>query len=299
MGIETSIQINKKVADWWNDLLEIDNQSRMSKANHHLFKRGIGEEDIIKWQLGYSPLEWSSTIDMLKGFGYTNEQILEAGISCKTKVGTYIDRFRNRIMFPIKNIEGDIVGFTGRAIEEYENDYKVAKYLNSSDSELFNKSQAIFGIEKAIHSIPKKGCVIIMEGQFDVITAHKHGITNSVACSGTALTEAHLNILKEYTNSIVLCFDNDEAGAKATVKALTLGTSISLNMEVVEYHGSDPDEALRENSESFNACYAKSANDYIISKFITERDSRFLMDYLYKIKSKQQDNFLNRLNQCI
>lgn len=299
MRIKVSQFINNLSAKWYHERLLNGRDEEASAAQYYLYQRGINDTVIKEWGIGFAPDDWSIMTNFLKENDYNDLEIRQSGMSCKAaKSNRYFDRFRGRIMFPIKDVTGQVVGFTGRTLKEYDNDIKVAKYLNSPDSELFNKSEAIFGIEKAIDSIPVKDCIIIMEGQFDVITAHRHGITNAVACSGTALTVEHLEIIKKYTKNAVVCFDNDEAGKNASYKAIMTGKSIGMDIEVIKISDAgDPDELLRKDKDGLRVVYAQDGEDYLISKFQKERDSFLLLNYLHNLKPKEQDSFLGRLER--
>ncbi len=294
--MKTSQEINNLMAKYYYYILRNDKSKEVEDVRYYLYKRKITREDIKAWKIGYAMDNWSAAIKYLKEKGYNDIEIRKAGISAKANHGNYFDRFRGRIMFSIKNENKQVVGFTGRALHEYSNDIKVAKYLNSPDSPLFNKSAAIFGIDKAIKKIPSKGCIIVMEGQFDVVMAHKYKITNAVACSGTSLSAGHLKILKGYTDNIIICFDNDTAGESATIKSILKGKEIGLNIEIIRLEGgNDPDEVLRGDKYGLDVMYAYRGDNFIISKFLEEKDSKILLDYLLKLKVKDQDKFLNRL----
>lgn len=298
MGLDV-LKLNKLVADHYLDVLLRHKSDEAGKARYYLYKRDIHSDDAESWGIGFAPPGWNDTSDFLLRRGYSKNEIMQAGVICKSKFGSF-DRFRNRIMFPIKNEKKEVVGFTGRAMAEYENDIKVAKYLNSSDSDVFDKGASIFGIDKAVKSIAKKDCFIVMEGQFDVVTAHKHGITNAVACSGTALTIDHLKKMREFTNHIIVCFDNDDAGKKATLKAIYTGRELNMNIEVITLATKgDPDEILRKDPYGLAVVYANPGDEYVISEFMDKQDSFILLNYLMTLKNKDQDIFLSKVERKI
>lgn len=179
----------------------------------YLNNRGIDEKIIKRYSLGYSPKEPAQVYKSLKG-QFSDEILEKAGLVLKTQSGDYIDRFRNRIIIPIHDENGDIVAFGARAVEEGQN----PKYLNSSDSLIYNKSKLLYGLYFAKDAVKQSDSVIIMEGYFDVISAQAHGIENCVASCGTSLTPDHIKLISRYSKSrrIYLSFDTDSAGVKAT-----------------------------------------------------------------------------------
>ena len=179
----------------------------------YLEGRGISEEIIKKFTLGIAPKSYTSLYDTLKS-EFSNDILEKAGLILKDRDNKYIDRFRNRVIIPIQNEFGDYVAFGARAVEEGQS----PKYLNSSDSYIYNKSKLLYGLYTAKDAIKADDSVVLMEGYFDVISAQAHGIENCVASCGTALTSEHVKLLSRYTKSrrIYLSFDTDSAGQKAT-----------------------------------------------------------------------------------
>lgn len=187
--------------------------SESAKALEYLTARGIDEKIIKRYNLGFANKEPNHLYVSLKD-KFTNEILEKAGLVLKTDKGSYIDRFRNRIIIPIHDENGDIVAFGARAVDEGQN----PKYLNSSDSLIYNKSKLLYGLYYAKDSIKQSDSIIIMEGYFDVISAQAHGIENCVASCGTSLTSEHIKLISRYSKSrkIYLAFDTDSAGIKAT-----------------------------------------------------------------------------------
>lgn len=203
----------KKAADFYN--LQLKSASDASKATSALKKREISDEIIKEFNLGWAPNKYDSLYKELKD--EFKEDILEgAGLILKSNNGGWIDRFRNRIIIPIRNESGEYVAFGARAVDEGQN----PKYINSADSLIYNKSRLLFGLDTAAETIKEQNGVIIMEGYFDVISAQAHGVKNAVASCGTALTPEHVKLLSRYTKSrrIYLSFDTDNAGINATKK---------------------------------------------------------------------------------
>ena len=203
----------KKAADFYN--LQLKSASDSAKAVSALKKRDITDEIIKQFNLGWAPDKYDTLYNELKK-EFKDEILEEAGLILKSNKGGWIDRFRNRIIIPIRNENGEYVAFGARAVDEGQN----PKYLNSSDSYIYNKSKLLFGLDTAADAIKEQDGVVIMEGYFDVISAQSHGVKNAVASCGTALTPEHVKLLSRYTKSrkIYLSFDTDNAGINATKK---------------------------------------------------------------------------------
>lgn len=208
---EQMIKACSKAAEYYQHSLFATQEG--SIALSYLNNRNIDEKVIKRYMLGFSGKEQNHLYKSLKN-KFSDEVLEKAGLTLKTQKGDYIDRFRNRIMIPIHDENGEIVAFGARAIEEGQN----PKYLNSSDSLIYNKSKLLYGLYFAKDAIKQSDSVIIMEGYFDVISAQAHGIENCVASCGTSLTSEHIKLISRYTNSrrIYLAFDTDSAGVKAT-----------------------------------------------------------------------------------
>ena len=208
------LKATKAAAEFYNDMLLNHKNPEINAALEYLTGRGITKDVIKKYGLGVAPKAFSTLYDILKK-DYSNEVLEKAGIIMESREpGKFIDRFRNRIIIPIQNEMGDYVAFGARTMEKDAQ----PKYLNSSDSMIYNKSKVLYGLYTARDAIKEEDGVILMEGYFDVISAQAHGIENAVAACGTALTPDHVKLLSRYTKSrrIYLSFDTDSAGQKAT-----------------------------------------------------------------------------------
>ena len=204
----------KQVCEYYNkNLLE---KTEAKKAVIYLEKRGINIDIINEYKLGYSEKSYNDIVNHFKS-EYTPDIMEKAGLIIKTEKGDYIDRFRHRIMIPIRDEKGDVIAFGARAIEDGQN----PKYLNSPDTILYNKSRILYGINVAKDKMIEEDYVVIMEGYFDVISAQAAGLKNTVASCGTALTVDHIRLIAKYSKSrkIYLAFDTDEAGLKATQRS--------------------------------------------------------------------------------
>ena len=202
-------------AEYYHDLLLREKDANAEVALKYLTKRGIGTDIIKKFHIGVAPKAYSALYDELRK-DFSNEILEKAGLILKSDKGGYIDRFRNRVIIPIQNENGEFVAFGARALEADQN----PKYLNSSDSLIYNKSRLLYGLYTAKDAIKKEDSVVLMEGYFDVISSQAHGIENCVASCGTSLTADHVKLLSRYTKSrrIYLSFDTDSAGQKATAR---------------------------------------------------------------------------------
>ena len=210
----------EKAAVFYHDLLINHHSEEIKAANDYLTNRSISREIIDKFTLGIAPRAYTTLYDILKK-DFSNEVLEKAGLILPSKEGHgYIDRFRGRIIIPIQNENGDYVAFGARALYKDQS----PKYLNSSDSLIYNKSKLLYGLYTAKDAIKQEDGVILMEGYFDVISAQAHGIENAVAACGTALTSEHVKLLSRYTKSrrIYLSFDTDSAGQKATSRGATI-----------------------------------------------------------------------------
>ncbi len=203
----------------------------------YLKKRGLTGELIKNFRIGYSPDSWRAMVEYLLKKNYKLENIKKAGLIIPkqgdnfNKAANYYDRFRNRIMFPIININGKVIGYSARVIPG--GDEKTAKYINSPQSEMYDKSKVLYGLYQAKQAIRSSGYSIIVEGQMDVVLSHRAGIKNIVAASGTALTDTQVKILKRYTDKIKLSFDMDGAGQKATKKSIQICLQNDMQVKII------------------------------------------------------------------
>jgi DNA primase len=220
-----------------------------NKAKEYLLNRGIKEETIKKWRLGYSPDTWQSLSDFLVGKGYSRQEIVKAGLAVQSdKGGNPYDRFRGRIIFPIFDLNSQVIGFGARIFKEADKK-ETAKYINTPQTMLYDKSNVLYGINNAKLEIRKNNQCVLTEGYTDAIMCHQAGFENTVAVSGTALTANHLNILKRYTDNLLLSFDMDLAGSNATNRGIDLAISQEFNIKVIDTYSNakDPAEIILEN----------------------------------------------------
>jgi DNA primase len=251
------------------------------EAREYLEQRGVGHETIVAWQIGFIPDQWDLLTKYLLKKGHAIDDLVAAGVTIKrdqastqTYKGFY-DRFRGRIMFPICDVHGTVVGFTGRVLVETEK--SGGKYVNTPQSPVFDKSQVLFGLSHAKQYIRDQKQAILVEGQMDVISCHAHGSTNVVASSGTALTAQQITLLKRYTDQIAMAFDQDAAGRKAAKRGIDLAIEAGLDVRVIqipEGKGGDPDECIRDYPDVWKQAVAQAVRvmDWYITNAIHGRD---------------------------
>jgi len=245
----------------------------------YLLERGLSEATIKDWNLGYSSVS-RPLIDFLKirpnqGRKYTEEEIFLAGLSSKSDSGRYYDRFRDRIMFPIRDVNGNTIAFTARVNPNREAIEKAGKYINSPQTDVYDKSRVLFALDRAKKAIKQANLAIVVEGQMDAISAHQHGFENIIASSGTALTTEQLQLIKRFTPNLALAFDMDKAGQMAADRGLKEAMAQDFNIKVIILpQGKDPDECLRNNPQDFQKALveAPSMMEYYFGKVKGEFD---------------------------
>lgn len=221
--------------------------------------RGVPPELIEKFGIGYAPDSFSETYEHLLKSNFSRSEIIAAGLAVQKELeGKIYDRFRHRIMFPIHDGQGVVIGFGGRALGDSD-----AKYVNSPEGPLYNKSSVLFGLFAAREAIRKAKSVVLVEGYFDAIACHKAGIENVVAVSGTALTDQHVKILKRYADTVILCLDQDNAGQLAAGRAFDLLSRANLRILSVSLPAKDPDELVQNNPSLFLELVNSKAVPYI------------------------------------
>lgn len=258
------------------------NLTESKEAKAYLTKRGLQDEIIALWRVGFIPKDWRLLYAHLKAQGVSETDMEKVGLIKKTdKAGSgemaYYDVFRGRIMFPIFDVSGRVVAFSGRILEE---DPKAPKYLNSPETALFNKSETLYGLDKAKLDIRKKDYSILVEGQLDILMCHQAGFSNTVASSGTAFTSEHLQKLQRLSNRLTLAFDSDKAGFTAANKSAVLALSLGMEVKIVEMpKGTDPAELILHDIDSFKEALRGSKHliDFYLDSLMAEgHDKRVL-----------------------
>ena len=221
--------------------------------------RGMPKSVLTRFGIGYAPDSWTSLVDTLRKKGYTDEELKESGlVTVSKKNGNLFDRFRDRLMFPIIDVRGNVIGFGGRIMND--KDKNAAKYLNSPETLIFNKRKNLFALNLAKKS--KLGYLILVEGYMDAIALHQYGFDCAVASLGTALTEDGANLLSRYTEQVVLIYDGDEAGQNATKRAIPILEKAGLQVKVLQMRDAkDPDEFLKKfGADRFKLLLEESSN---------------------------------------
>ncbi|MFH1173443.1 MAG: DNA primase [bacterium] len=247
--------------------------SPQSQTARDYFKmRGISDETVKEFRLGYVP-DYSNAISqfLLKN-NFREEEIVAAGLAFKANDGRLVDRFRDRLMFPLMDVHSNVVGFTGRLLKERKD---VGKYINTPQTLIYDKSKVLYGLDKAKQAIKNAGYVIIVEGQMDVLASHQAGVKNVVAASGTALTLEQLTLLKRYTNKLILSFDMDEAGQTAAQRGISLALNQGMEIKLITLKDfKDPDECIKKDVNLWLEAIknAKPLMDYYFDRVLSQYD---------------------------
>lgn len=218
-------------------------------AQEYLLQRGLTNQTINQFRIGYIPDEWNILYTELKK-DFEEKDILESGLVIKNENGRVYDRFRGRIMFPIFDSNGKVIAFTGRVFVTEQKD--TPKYVNSPETQLFSKSHTLYGLNFAKQAIRKHNFVILVEGQMDVIMSHQMGYSNTVASSGTAFTQDQLQMISKITQNLLLAFDSDSAGLATTAKVWEMAINQGLDVKIAYYEGAkDPADTIKENPDTW------------------------------------------------
>lgn len=288
-----------------------------SAAKTYLKSRGISEDSVTRWRLGYAPAEWRALYAHLLQLGFSKEILLKAGLAKpvderndaphRSSIKEPYDVFRDRIIFPISDVGGEIIAFSGRALAKETE----PKYLNSPDTVLWTKSETLYGLDKAKEKIRRKDYAILVEGQMDLLLSHQVGIDNAVASSGTAFTAAHLARLKRLSKRIILAFDGDSAGEVASEKASSLALALGLEVKVAKLPtGRDPADVAHKSPEDWKEIlrHSKQAIEHFLDQMIQEeKDSRKLGKLIEKKilplvafleSSMERSHFISLISKC-
>jgi len=299
------------------ELLELSSKfyqvqfSKHKKALEYIFKkRAFTKETALEWRLGYSPNNGSALIDFAKTKGFTEAEMKQAGISAQGYRGGTQDMFRGRLMVPLQDPQGRVIGFTARLLED---DASAPKYINTPQTVLYDKSRHIYGLHLAKEAIRKTKYVVMVEGNLDVIASHQAGVRQVVATAGTALTEPNLKALSRFTGDIRLAFDADKAGVAATERAIPIASRVKVSLSVIDIpSGKDPDELIRKDPKLWEEAIHKNeyALDWLMKRYLTELDTtsaqgkREYSDILLPVvrgltDDVERDHYLNAIAKSI
>lgn len=237
-----------------------------------LKKRKFTKETANEWRIGYAPATGSALIDYAKKQGFTETEIKQAGLSAQNYRGGIQDMFRGRLMIPLQDPQGRLIGFTARLLSD---DPNAPKYINTPQTVLYDKSRHIYGLHLAKEAIRKTKFVVMVEGNLDVIASHQAGVRQVVATAGTALTESHLKALSRFTGDIRLSFDADKAGMAATERAIPIASKVKVSLSVIDIpSGKDPDDLIRQNPKLWETAITKHryALDWLMARYGAELD---------------------------
>lgn len=307
--------IMEKATQYFESEFEKNNLARI-----YLHERGLVDQTIKDFRIGFAPASWRSVSDFLLKSGFKESDLSKVGLIKKSEKDnkSFYDRFRSRIMFPITDSSGRVIAFSGRIFGEQDKDFEQAKYINSVDSVLFNKSNTLFGIDKAKLNIRKKGYTILVEGQLDLLMSHQSGLHNTVAVSGTALASStendntginNLGLIRRLSPNVILAFDGDEAGLRATRRSAMIAFSLDMQVKVANnLDGRDPADIMKENKDEWKDIIRNSKHiisfeiDNMIEKSKNIRDwskhiREFIFPYMNNIKSKiEQSNYIKEIH---
>ena len=301
--------INEAAAEYYHYLLLHSPEAQ--EARSYLAQRGVSERMIEEFYLGFSLDSWEALRGELTKRGYQEDEMVSAGLLVEREGGGTYDRFRNRLMFPIRDIAGRVLGFGGRALDD-----SLPKYLNSPQTAVFDKSSTLYGIDRAKGSIRKQNLAVVVEGYMDVLAAHQYGFNNVVASLGTALTEKQVGIIKKLTKSLTLALDADAAGEMATLRGIEVASHtfdqkvvpLPTSQGLVKYEnlldaeirvmvlppGKDPDDIIKENPGDWERLLERALPvvDYTFNLIVSKIDLTKLKD-----KSLAVDQLLPVINE--
>lgn len=275
-----------------------------------LKKRQFTKDTALEWRLGYSPNNGSALVEYAKTKGFSEAEIKQAGLSAKSYRGGIQDMFRGRLMIPLQDPQGRVIGFTARLLTD---DPNAPKYINTPQTVLYDKSRHIYGLHLAKESIRKSKIAVLVEGNLDVIASHQAGVKNVVATAGTALTEPHLKALSRFTGDIRLCFDADKAGVAATERAIPIASRVKVSLSIIDVpSGKDPDELIRQDPDLWEQAINQNqyALDWLMARYKklldvdSARGKREFSDVLLPVvrglaDDVERDHYLNAIAETI
>lgn len=267
------ISINQYAADFYQYLLE---KHRLGeRARTYLENRGVNQHSAKYFYLGYAPHSWNSLLKYLHKKGYLENDILATGLAIKNEAGRLYDRFRARLMFPLTDLRGNILGFSGRVMDQTTKGGTEMKYVNTPETAIYHKREHLFGLSQAKKEIKDKNEILLVEGEFDTILAHQNNYKQAVAIKGSALTQDHLRIIKRLTNRIIFALDMDEAGREAIRRSIFEAEKYEFQMYVLNLEGGkDPADVFRTAAHEFTHFYKKKETiyEYLLNYYSRSQD---------------------------
>ena len=272
-------------------------------------KRKFSRETTLAFRLGYSPNTGTALVNFLKTKNFTEDEMQKAGLISRRYNGA-ADMFRGRLMVPLMDVQGKVIGFTARLLIDEPN---APKYINTPQTLLYDKSRHVFGLNLAKEAIRQNNFVVAVEGNLDVIASHQAGVKNVVATAGTAMTEMHLKTLNRFAHDVRLAFDQDQAGQAATERAIPLASKVGINLSVISIpSGKDPDELIQKDPKLWEQAIKSQqyALDWLIDRYVAQLDinsaegkrrfSDAILPVVRKLEdSVEQDHYINKLAELI
>jgi DNA primase len=266
LAVRAGVDLRDQAGEKTSHLLPILEASRLHfeknfntsiDAKKYIHDRGVLDATISEYGVGYAKKEWRDLYDELLRNKFKEADIVESGLCIRSEDGKVYDRFRGRVMFPIKNMSGTTVGFTGRVLPEYD-DGKSGKYVNTPETAVYHKSKVLFNFDKAKKYIADSREVFLLEGQMDVIMSSQAGVKNVIAVSGTAFTEDHVRMISRLADTCILAFDSDAAGQKARDRAAVMCAYGGMSVRTIVQVGKDAADIVKENPENWKNICAKN-----------------------------------------
>lgn len=281
-------------SEWATKFYQAQLRASKTTLDYVLKKRSFTKQTVLEWRLGYSPNTGDALLKFLRGKGFTEGEIKAAGLTSQ-RYGRVQDMFRGRLMVPLADNQGRVVGFTARLLEAND---KAPKYINTPSTVLYDKSRHVFGLHLAKDAIRKSGFVVLAEGNLDVVQSHQAGVRQVVATAGTALTVEHIKTLARFTGDIRLSFDADKAGIAATERAIPIAAKANVNLQIITLpSGKDPDELIKQDASVWQDVVSKPqyAVDWLVDHYknqldlATARGKREFSDVVLRIVRRLPD----------
>jgi DNA primase len=287
--------INREATEFFKEQL-----TKSDRAQEYVRERELPEDVVETFEVGFAPQGYDTLIGHLTGQGYAVADVVRAGLAFRTEKGRYLDRFNGRVMFPIHNHFGKVVGFSGRILPELDTG-KMGKYINSPETPIFNKSRLLYGFWQTKGDIRDKNEAVLVEGQMDFLMLYGAGIRHAVASSGTALTGDHLKTLRRFAETLIFIFDNDPAGALAIERGIDMANELDFNSRVLLLDAyKDPADAIIAEKDFFEKALpnSKTAMEYLFDKKLSIADSmeqkktatKFILGKIKRLQSSVEQN---------